>query len=148
MVSHIISKEFQLWCTASTHVYRLVRASSYCVTGKKSLQLSDHWHWWYRFSLVSLQYRLLKLHYQYHNHHFNKITYVKRYVVARSRYHCCDGNATVRRLLIVVGAHVAFNNIKASAVTNYHKLMTKESQNVFCTFLDSDVTAFAGKNEI
>jgi len=80
---------------------------------------------------VSLQYQLLKLHYQSHTNRFNKITYVNPYVLSGSRHHCCEGNTTIRPLLIVIGALVKVNNTKASAVTNYHKLMTKRSQNVF-----------------
>jgi hypothetical protein len=34
------------------------------------------------------------------------------YIVARSRNHCCHGNATISSTFIVVGVHVAVNDIK------------------------------------
>jgi hypothetical protein len=128
--------------------YVCIQASSNCATGKRIPPAFRSQAMVISILLrVSLLYRLLKLHYQCHNRCFNKITCVKRYVVASSRNHCCDGK-TICPLLIVVWSHAAVNNIKESAVTDYHKLMTNKSQNVFCTCLDSDVKAFARKNEI
>jgi hypothetical protein len=38
--------------------------------------------------------------------------YMQRYIVARSRKHCCLGNTTIRSLFIIFDVDVAINNIK------------------------------------
>jgi hypothetical protein len=88
-----------LWRRLLT-VWRVKNPSSFPITGTGDIDSLR----------VLLQYRLLKLHYQYHNHHVNP------YVLPGSRNHCCDGNTTVRPLLIVVGTHIEVNNIRAPAV--------------------------------
>ena len=42
--------------------------------------------------------------------------YVKLYIVARLRNHCCHGQATILYLFIPVGVDVAVNNIKVFSV--------------------------------
>ena len=41
---------------------------------------------------------------------WNKVVYGKRCIVARSRNHCCNGNAIIHFLSIVVGNNVAVHN--------------------------------------
>jgi len=38
--------------------------------------------------------------------------YVQRYIVARSRKHCCHGSTAIRSLFIIFDVDVAVNNIK------------------------------------
>jgi hypothetical protein len=42
--------------------------------------------------------------------------YVQRYIVARSRNHCCHGNATMHSLFIPIGVAVPANNVKVFSV--------------------------------
>jgi hypothetical protein len=50
--------------------------------------------------------------------------------MARSRNHCCRGNATLRTLCIVVGLHVGVNNIPGWGV--FLRQTDKQAEFILC----------------
>jgi hypothetical protein len=64
------------------------------------------------------------------------------HIVVQSHYSCCHWDATVRSLVIVVGVHVAVNNIKvfifSVVVQQWLPFALLASKKVFCTAVNNN----------